>query len=156
MPWDRLVGPLAIAEDAVAKLDERLRTSPIRDGFVARSHFDDACASIWLTGEFVHIEDLVLHDAARNIRAPTHDLTRAHAVLCARRLIANADQHWAFTPDGLAILRGRAGAGDSTSQTTTMRCAGRSRRRDRTRFRIRRDRRRAGAIEQRTCDRTRT
>ena len=26
MPWDRLVGPLATAEDAVAKLDERLRT----------------------------------------------------------------------------------------------------------------------------------
>ncbi len=111
IPWDRLVGPLAIAEDAVAKLDERLRQSPIRDGFVARSHFDDACASIWLTGEFVHIEDLVLHDAARNIRAPTHDLTRAHAVLCARRLIANADQHWAFTPYGLAILRGRPGRG---------------------------------------------
>ena len=114
MPWDRLVGPLAIAEDAVAKLDERLRQSPIRDGFVARSHFDDACASIWLAGEFVHIEDLVLHDAARNIRAPTHDLTRAHAVLCARRLIANADQHWAFTPDGLAILRGRPGRGLGT------------------------------------------
>jgi hypothetical protein len=107
IPWDRLVGPLAIAEDAVAKLDERARTSPIRDGFVARSHFDDACASLWLTGEFVHIEDLVLHDAARNIRAPTHDLTRAHAVLCARRLIANADPTWALTAAGLAILRGQ-------------------------------------------------
>jgi hypothetical protein len=117
MAWDRLVGPLVIAEDAVAKLDERLRTSPIRDGFVARSHFDDACASLWLTGDFVDREDLVLHDAARNVRAPTHDLTRAHAVLCARRLIANADQHWAFTPGGLAILRGRPGRGlDSHAQ----------------------------------------
>jgi hypothetical protein len=114
IPWDRLVGPLAIAEDAVAKLDERARTSPIRDGFVARSHFDDACASIWLAGELVHIEDLVLHDAARNIRAPTHDLTRAHAVLRARRLIANADPTWAFTPDGLSVLRGRPGRGLGT------------------------------------------
>src|SRR5260370_1078948 len=100
IPWDRLVGSLTTAEDAIAKLDERLRTSPIHDGFVARSHFDDACASIWLAGELVHIEDLVLHDAGRNIRAPTHDLTRAHAVLCARRLIANADPNWALTRDG--------------------------------------------------------
>src|ERR1700730_18883748 len=92
MAWDRLVGPLAIAEDAVAKLDERLRQSPIRDGFISRTHFDDACASLWLTGDFVDREDLVLHDAGRNVRAPTHDLTRAHAVLGARRLIANADQ----------------------------------------------------------------
>jgi hypothetical protein len=114
IPWDRLIAPLTTAEDAVAKLDERVRQSPIRDGFISRTHFDDACASIWLTGEFVHIEDLVLHDAARNIRAPTHDLTRAHAVLCARRLIANADQHWAFTPDGFAILRGRPGRGLGT------------------------------------------
>ena len=110
MPWDRLVGPLTAAEDALAKLDERLRQSPIRHGFVARSHFDDACASLWLTGDFVEREDLVLHDAGRNVRAPTHDLTRAHAVLCARRLIANADQHWAFTPGGLSVLR-RPGRG---------------------------------------------
>jgi hypothetical protein len=115
LPWDRLVGPLVIAEDAVAKLDERLRQSPIRDGFVARSHFDDACASIWLTGEFVHVEDLVLHDAGRDIRAPTHDLTRAHAVLCARRLIANAGQNWALTPDGFSVLRGRPGRGFDTA-----------------------------------------
>jgi hypothetical protein len=107
MPWDRLVGPLTAAEDAIAKLDERLRQSPIRDGFMSRTHFDDACASLWLTGDFVEREDLVLHDAARNIRAPTHELTRAHAVLCARRLIANADQNWALTAAGLAILRGQ-------------------------------------------------
>ena len=88
---------------------------------MARSHFDDACASIWLTGEFVHIEDLVLHDAARNIRAPTHDLTRAHAVLCARRLIANADPHWALTPDGLAILRGQGRGLDTADDDDAMR-----------------------------------
>src|SRR5271166_5576597 len=107
IPWGRLVGPLATAEDALAKLDERARQSPIRDGFISRSHFDDACASLWLAGDFVHIEDLVLHDAGRNIRAPTHDLTRAHAVLCARRLIQIADPNWALTREGLAILRGQ-------------------------------------------------
>jgi Protein of unknown function (DUF1612)/HTH DNA binding domain len=124
IPWDRLVGPLAIAEDAVAKLDERARTSPIRDGFVARSHFDDACASIWLAGELVHIEDLVLHDAARNIRAPTHDLTRAHAVLRARRLIANADPTWALTAAGLAILRGQGRGLDTPDNNDAMRLDG--------------------------------
>jgi hypothetical protein len=127
IPWDRLVGPLAIAEDAVAKLDERLRQSPIRDGFVARSHFDDACASIWLAGDLVDREDLVLHDAGRNIRAPTHDLTRAHAVLCARRLIHNADQTWALTAAGLAILRGQGrglGGLDSADDNDTIRVDG--------------------------------
>jgi Protein of unknown function (DUF1612)/HTH DNA binding domain len=124
MAWDRLVGPLSIAEDAVAKLDERLRQSPIRDGFVTRSHFDDACASIWLAGELVHIEDLVLHDAARNIRAPTHDLTRAHAVLRARRLIANADPTWALTAAGLAILRGQGRGLDTPDNNDAMRLDG--------------------------------
>ncbi len=42
------------------------------------------------TGELVHLEDLVLHDAEMDLRAPTHELTRAHAVLRARRRIAAA------------------------------------------------------------------
>jgi hypothetical protein len=113
MPWDCLVGSLATAEDALAKLDERLRTSPIRDGFVARSHFDDACACLWLAGELVTLEDLVLHDAARDVHAPTHELTRAHTVLRARRRIAQHNPGWALTPDGLAALRGVEGRGPS-------------------------------------------
>ncbi len=88
LPWRRMAAPLATAEDALARLDERLRTSPIREGFIARTHFLDACASLWLEGELVHLEDLVLHDAEKDIRSPTHELTRAHAVLRARRRIA--------------------------------------------------------------------
>jgi hypothetical protein len=97
---------LAEAEDALARLDERLVKSPIRDGWSARTHFADACASLWLEGELVHLEDLVLHDAGMDIRAPTHELTRAHAVLRARRRIAAAAPSWALSPPGLDGLRG--------------------------------------------------
>jgi hypothetical protein len=112
LPWAQLAGPLAAAEDALARLDERLAKSPIRDGFVARTHFTDACASLWLEGELVHLEDLVLHDAGMDIRAPTHELTRARAVLRIRRRIADAKPDWALSVTGLASLRGRGGQGD--------------------------------------------
>src|ERR1700682_3637235 len=85
LPWAQLAGPLAAAEDSLARLDERLAKSPIRAGWIARTHYTDACASLWLEGELVHLEDLVLHDAGMDIRAPTHELTRAPAVLRTRR-----------------------------------------------------------------------
>ena len=104
---------VAGVEDALARLDERLRASPIRDGFRARAHFADACAALWLAGELVHLEDLVLHDSEMDLRAPTHELTRAHAVLRARRRIANSPPG-AFFARGLDALRGqeRGGATD--------------------------------------------
>ena len=107
-----MAASLATAEDALARLDERLRTSPIREGFIARTHFLDACASLWLEGELVHLEDLVLHDAEKDVRSPTRELTRAHAVLRARRRIASAELGWALSASGLGGLRGRAGEGE--------------------------------------------
>src|SRR3954467_11020608 len=104
LPWRALAGPLAAAEDALARLDERLGQSPIREGGVSRTHFMDACASLWLRGELVHLEDLVLHDAGMDQRAPTHELTRAHAVLRARRRIASTEPGWATSASGLAAL----------------------------------------------------
>ena len=80
-------GSVGAAEDGLSRLDERLRVSPIREGWIARTHFLDACASAWVDGELVHVEDLVLHDANMDIRSPTHELTRAHSVLRARRRI---------------------------------------------------------------------
>ncbi len=114
LPWPELARPLASAEDALARLDERLRTSPIRDGWIARTHFADACAALLLEGQLVHIEDLVLHDAGMDVRTPTHELTQAHAVLAARRRIAGAEPDWALSPAGLEALRGRAGQADAT------------------------------------------
>lgn len=112
LPWAQIVGPLAAAEDQLARLDERLAKSPIRDGFIARTHFTEACASLWLSGELVHLEDLVLHDARMDVRAPTHELTQAHAVLRTRRRIADAEPGWPLSPSGLDSLRGRKGRGD--------------------------------------------
>ena len=112
LPWAQLAGPLAAAEDALARLDERLAKSPIREGWVARTHYTDACASLWLEGELVHLEDLVLHDAGMDIRTPTHELTRARAVLRTRRRIADAKSDWALSPAGLDALRGRGEEGN--------------------------------------------
>ena len=115
LPWAQLAGPLAAAEDAVARFDERLAKSPIRDGAISRTQFTDACASLWLDGELVHLDDLVLHDAGMDVRTPTHELTRAHAVLRARRRIAEAKPEWALSAPGLSSLRGRGEREQETS-----------------------------------------
>jgi hypothetical protein len=117
LPWAQIAGPLAAAEDSLARLDERLANSPIRDGWVARTHFTDAAACLWLEGELIHRDDLVLHDAGMDVRAPTVELTRAHAVLRARRRIAAAKPDGALSPDGLTGLRGRGGQGDREKET---------------------------------------
>lgn len=80
--------PLACASEALARLDERLVHSPVGAGLIERLHFADACASLWLDGELVEMEDLVLHEAARDIRSPSHQLTIARDVLQTRRRIA--------------------------------------------------------------------
>src|SRR4051812_26457802 len=116
LPWSDLAGPLAAAEDGLARLDERLGASPIREGWISRTHLLDACASLGLQGALVHLEDLVRHDAAMDLRAPTHDLTRAHTVLRTRRSIARAEPSWATSPAGLADLsQGRAERGGGAS-----------------------------------------
>lgn len=107
---DTLIAPVATATEALARLDERVRTSPVRDGFVERQNFADAAAALWLAGELVHTEDLVLHDAHMDIRTPTHELTRAHAVLRARRRIFGQKPDWALSRDGFLTLTGRGGA----------------------------------------------
>jgi hypothetical protein len=53
---------------ALTRLDERVARSPVGQGWIERSHFADACASLWIDGELVHLEDLVLHDATKDIR----------------------------------------------------------------------------------------
>ena len=97
---------LAAAEDALARLDERVRASPIQEGFISRTHFQDACASLWLAGELVLLEDLVLHDARMDARSPTHEVTRARAVLRARQLIAASAVDWPLSSSGIMVLRG--------------------------------------------------
>ena len=116
MPWRALAAPLAHAEEALARLDERLARSPVREGWISRTHFTEGCAALWLEGELVHLEDLVLHDAGMDVSAPTHALIRAHAVLRARRRIAAEPPDWPLSGAGLAALRGDAAGGPGPEQ----------------------------------------
>jgi hypothetical protein len=107
LPLETLIGPVARATEVLARLDERLARSPVHDGFVERQNFVDAAAALWLEGELVHLEDLVLHDAHMDVRTPTHELTRAHTVLRARRRIHAQAPDWSLSRDGLRELTGR-------------------------------------------------
>lgn len=83
-----------------------MRRSPVGEGFVERGHFFDAAASMWVGGELVHVEDLVLHDERMDVRAPTHELTIAHRILRARRRIAGSKPGWAVSDAGIGALTG--------------------------------------------------
>ncbi|UVC12436.1 DUF1612 and helix-turn-helix domain-containing protein (plasmid) [Rhizobium sp. TH2] len=106
LPIHTLLQPVSDAGAALARLDERIARSPVGQGWIERSHFADACASLWVDGELVHLEDLVLHDAGADIRAPSHELTMARDVLRARRRIASQPPGWALSIDGVRSLRG--------------------------------------------------
>jgi Protein of unknown function (DUF1612) len=105
LPLKTLLSPLARASAALARLDERLAPSPVGTGLIERLHFADACASLWLDGELVEMEDLVLHEAARDIRSPSHALTIARDVLQTRRRIVAQPPDWALSVNGLRSLR---------------------------------------------------
>jgi hypothetical protein len=111
-----LLPSIAAAEDAVARLDERVLRSVVGEGFAERSHFFDAAGALWVAGELVHVEDLVLHDAHMDSRAPTHELTIAHSVLRARRRIWTGDPSWALGVSGLATLTATGGEGEGKAQ----------------------------------------
>ncbi|WP_026157737.1 RHE_PE00001 family protein [Rhizobium leguminosarum] len=119
LPNQSLLRPISDAGSALTRLDERVARSPVGDGFVERSHFSDACASLWIDGELVHLEDLVLHDATKDIRTPTHELTIARDVLKTRRRIAAQTPGWALGADGLRSLRGQAAAAPDGTETSS-------------------------------------
>lgn len=106
LPLQTLLPAIGRAEDRLARLDEQVRRSPVGAGFVERGHFFDAAASMWVGGELVHVEDLVLNDERMDARAPTHELTIAHRIVRARRRIAGAKADWAVSDAGIAALTG--------------------------------------------------
>lgn len=97
-----LLQPISDAGIALARLDERIARSPVGEGWAERSHFADACASLWIDGELVHPEDLALHDASHDIRTPTHELTIARDVLRTR------PRSLRIRPAGRSAMRGCA------------------------------------------------
>ena len=100
-----LMRPAFDAGVALARLDERIARSPVGEGWIERTQFTDACASLWIDGELVHLDDLVLHDATKDIRTPTHELTIARDVLRTRRRIAAQSPDWAMSAEGIRALR---------------------------------------------------
>ena len=125
-----LMRPAFDAGVALTRLDERVARSKVGQGWIERTHFTDACASLWIDGELVHLEDLVLHAATRDIRTPTHELTIARDVLRTRRRIAAQPPGWALSADGIRTLRqaeavtssgvGEAEAAGATRRETTL------------------------------------
>lgn len=111
---------------ALTRLDERIARSAVGAGFLERQNFADACASLWIDGELVHLEDLVLHDATRDIRTPSHELTIARDVLRTRRRIAAQSPDWALSADGIRSLRKTAEI--TTADTEEAQTIGASRR----------------------------
>ncbi|WP_026621176.1 hypothetical protein M728_004900 (plasmid) [Ensifer sp. WSM1721] len=105
-----LLPALIAAEDALARLDERAARHAVAEGFRERGQFFDAAAALWIAGELVHVEDLVLHDSHMDARAPSHELTIAHAVLRTRRRLELAEAGWALSAAGLGVLRGEQGS----------------------------------------------
>ncbi len=114
-----LMRPAFEAGVAVTRLDERVARSRVGQGFLERTHFADACASLWIDGELVHLEDLVLHDATKDIRTPTHELTIARDVLRTRRRIATQPHGWALSADGIRTLRKTSEITSADTDTTT-------------------------------------
>ncbi|AGS25781.1 RHE_PE00001 family protein [Rhizobium etli] len=100
-----LMEPTFRAGILLVRLDERIARSPVGQGFLERSNFTEACASLWIDGELVHLEDLVLHDGLRDVRTPTHELTIARDVLRTRRRIAAQSPDWALLTEGIRTLR---------------------------------------------------
>lgn len=100
-----LMGPAFDAAVALTRLDERIARSSVGAGFLERQNFADACASLWIDGELVHLEDLVLHDAFRNTRTPTHELTIARDVLRTRRRMSGQSPGRALSAEGIRTLR---------------------------------------------------
>jgi hypothetical protein len=105
---ETLLGPIAAAEDALARLDERVARSEVGPGFAERADFFDSVSNMWVGGELVHIEDLVLHDAQMDIRAPSHELVIAHRIVRTRRRISRNAPGWAVSRLGIMALAGVA------------------------------------------------
>jgi len=127
MPYDlskismtALMRPAFDAGVALTRLDERISRSPVGAGFLERQNFADACASLWIDGELVHLEDLVLHDAFRDTRTPTHELTIARDVLRTRRRIAGQPADWALSPDGIRTLRQTSDTGAGGAEAVAL------------------------------------
>jgi Protein of unknown function (DUF1612)/HTH DNA binding domain len=106
---NRLLKPLLAAEQGMARVNERLRTLPFRDGVIERLVYHEACALSYLEGKLVPVEDLVHAEAGASVKMGYRDLSVCHeyyAVLRCAWLAAPEPLLTAPSPgDGLERLR---------------------------------------------------
>ncbi len=105
-----LARPIEAAMLALVRLDERLaRSEPVlADGVRARFHLFEAQALAQLAGELASLEDLVLHDAGMDVRAPSTGVVRAQRILDDRRNLARRTPEAVLAPEALSRLIGVA------------------------------------------------
>ena len=103
---ERLVSALSAADDALSRLDERVRACPYRAGWAARQDFLEAVAYGWNSGFVAPLEDLILHDEGMDVRMPDEALRAAHGVVRARRKAQQGDGAL-LSSAGAAWLAGR-------------------------------------------------
>lgn len=101
-----IFGCAAAAETAavaLARYDERLlRAEPaLAEGVRQRGHAFEAQALMALAGGLCPLEDLVLHDAGMDVRSPTHETTRAAAILNERRRLARREPKEVLSPSAV-------------------------------------------------------
>jgi hypothetical protein len=105
-----LARPIEAATLALVRIDERLaRSEPmLADGVRARFHLFEAQALAQLAGELASLEDLVLHDAGMDVRAPSTGVVRAQRILDERRNLARRTPEAVLAPEPLSRLIGVA------------------------------------------------
>ena len=96
---------LSQAEDAVSRLDERVRACLFRQGWIARLNYTEASAWGWTSGNIVSAEDLVLHDHAMDVRLPDQSLRASRGLVRARVKASKAGPELVST-DGVSWLIG--------------------------------------------------
>ena len=69
----------------MSRLDEGLRVSPIRGGWIARTQVIDACASAWIAGDLVHEQEVL--SAADSNGSETRNVARDRQRLLVDRRI---------------------------------------------------------------------
>ena len=107
LPWARFAATWEEAEESLARLDQLLRVSDLAEGWMNRAHFEEACATIWVEGGLVPLEDLVLLDANTPVKVPYRELFRARATLLSRRSLARQKPDQALSAESILGIQER-------------------------------------------------
>lgn len=80
LDYGNCIGILCETEDALARLDERVKASPLRSGLLARLPYHEACACRLADGELVDLSDLMLFAHRVWAKGARPDLAEAQVI----------------------------------------------------------------------------